>query len=130
RLSTKFDALEQIPWVEVVSQGVGGLGLFLLLGSFRKAARFIGANHVSERARSMMILLVVAIVGAMLLKGTMTGKASLGEGAFLLVPIVLVVAIFAIVYYLRVLRELRLAIVSWTDTAGDEESGPAPFASH
>jgi hypothetical protein len=107
-LSAVFEAMDQLPYVTVFAAGLGIVAAASLLGAFAAIASSLELPEEAQRARTVRVIVVVVGGGAALLQ---LGASKVPAEA--LIPLALavfVVAISALVMFLRVLLAISRSI--------------------
>lgn len=109
-LDSVYDAAAQMPYVEGFGQAIGIAGLLSLLCSFRQVGLHAGAPTVGRRVGVVATLLSVVAVAAIFIRALAAERMLPGGLAVVFGVGTLVCAIFALVMYFRMLKDLRRAI--------------------
>jgi hypothetical protein len=101
-----------VPSLQVLAEVSGLVGLVILIGAFRQAARAVGAAHLVARARAVLVLLSLGTLTSVELRATMLTVVREGGTTAVLLSGVLVLGlgVAGFVLYIQFLSELACAL--------------------
>ena len=107
RLRHLFDLQDQLPWVQGAGQALGLFALLALLVSFGEVAGHIERHDLAERTGGLKVALPVLAILGLVFKA---GAAELGVVALALGLVFLVGALWALIAYLKLVRDVGGAL--------------------